>query len=74
MAKRKPKEKSEEELIWELYQSLQLTPEQKAAARAEVEKDAEKAARDGVFERMLELQGKVEIGEWWWQMRGKPHP
>jgi hypothetical protein len=46
---------------WAEYQRLQLTPEQKAEARAETEKLGEQAARDGVYELFLELEGKVHL-------------
>jgi len=42
------------------WRAIQLTPEQKAAARAEAEKLAQEAAKTGVYERLLELQGKVK--------------
>jgi hypothetical protein len=47
--------------IWELYQSLQLTPEQKAEARAEVEREAEAAQKAGVFKRLVEAMSKVNL-------------
>ncbi|MCU1350381.1 MAG: hypothetical protein JWO56_3411 [Acidobacteria bacterium] len=37
----------------------QLTPAQKAAARAELQKIIDRAAADGVYERLLALEGKV---------------
>jgi hypothetical protein len=43
------------------WQSIQLTPEQKAALRAQSEKLAEEARRNGVYERILELRGKVHL-------------
>jgi hypothetical protein len=39
----------------------ELTPEEKAAARAEAEKLGEEAARNGVYEKLLELEGKVPL-------------
>lgn len=44
---------------WAEYQRLQLTAEQKSAARAEAEKLGEEAARNGVYEKLLALEGKV---------------
>ena len=59
MAKRKKEpipdwEPSEE------WKRIQLTPEQKAELRARAEEAARKAAEAGVYERLLELQGKVK--------------
>lgn len=45
----------------EFYWSIQLTPEQKAAARAEMEKLAADAARKGVYRKLLALRGKVHL-------------
>lgn len=42
------------------WESIQLTPEQKAEARAAAEELARKAAATGVYERLLELEGKVK--------------
>ena len=42
------------------WKAIQLTPEQKAEARAQAEELARKAAETGVYERLLELQGKVK--------------
>ncbi|HWS70550.1 MAG TPA: hypothetical protein VN605_00485 [Thermoanaerobaculia bacterium] len=39
--------------------SFELTPEQKAAARAELQKLIDKAAADGVYEKFAALEGKV---------------
>lgn len=47
--------------LWELYQSLQLTPEQKAEARAELERKAAVAREAGVYTRLLEAMGKVHL-------------
>jgi len=46
---------------WAEYERMQLTPEQKRAAREESEKLAKQAARDGVWELFLELEGKVHL-------------
>lgn len=69
MAKRKPQEKSRTDELWELYQSLQLTPEEKAAARAELEKAAKKAADEGVYERAREMKGTIQWSTWWYDLR-----
>ncbi len=46
---------------WERWKAFQLTPEQKAAARAELQKRIDKAAAEGVYERLLALRGKVHL-------------
>jgi hypothetical protein len=54
--------KDVEEVTWEPseeWKAIQLTPEQKAAARAELQKRIDAAAAAGVYERLMELQGKV---------------
>lgn len=60
MARKKAKTEAAED-PWAYYRSIQLTPEQKAEARAEMEKAAEEAARNGVYEQFLELVGKVKF-------------
>ena len=67
MARAKKKERTDE--IWEEYRRIQLTPEQKAAARAEAEKRVEEARRNGVYERALELVGKVKWSISWEELR-----
>jgi hypothetical protein len=47
--------------LWDYYQSIQLTPEQKAASRERLKIQAEEAARNGVYERFLALRGKVHL-------------
>jgi len=47
--------------ISEEYRRAQLTPEQKAAARAELNKLSEEAKRNGVYEGLLSLFGKVHL-------------
>jgi hypothetical protein len=42
------------------WRAIQLTPEQKAALRAEAEEQARKAAAAGAYERFAELRGKVK--------------
>jgi hypothetical protein len=46
---------------WAFYQSLQLTPEQKAEARAELERMGEAAEKAGVYRRLADLFGKVHL-------------
>jgi CRISPR/Cas system-associated exonuclease Cas4 (RecB family) len=56
-------EKEVEEATWEPseeWKRIQLTPEQKAEARAELQKRIDAAAAAGVYERLMELQGKVQ--------------
>jgi hypothetical protein len=60
---KKPKPSPDE--LWAEYQALQLTPEQKAALRRKVEKKFDGAARDGVYERVIEIAGTVEWNDTW---------
>lgn len=46
--------------LWAEYQTLQLTPEQKEAARAELSEKVQAASHDGVYERAREIAGTVE--------------
>jgi hypothetical protein len=46
---------------WAEYQRLQLTPEQKAAARKELEEQSDEATRDAIWELFLEIEGKVHL-------------
>lgn len=46
---------------WKAWLELQLTPEQKAEARARTEAQSEEAARNRVWEQFLELEGKVHL-------------
>jgi hypothetical protein len=54
MTKTKTK-KTEVNAGWAEYFAIQLTPEEKAAARAELQKDVERARADGVYERIRAL-------------------
>jgi hypothetical protein len=54
----KPEEEADPFASW---RAIQLTPEQKAAARAELAKLGEEARRNGVYERIRELRGKVHL-------------
>ena len=56
-------EKEAEEIAWEPseeWKRIQLTPEQKAELRAELQKRIDAAAAAGVYERLWELRGKVK--------------
>lgn len=46
---------------WAYYQSIQLTPEQKAEARAQMLEKVEEARRNGVYEKIRSLVGKVHF-------------
>lgn len=61
MARVKRGEKIDAEQLWEAYRAIQLTPDQKAAARARLEKAGEEAARNGVYESGLQLIGQVHF-------------
>lgn len=43
------------------YLALQLTPEQKAELRKRAEAEMARASREGVYEKLLELRGKVHL-------------
>ena len=61
MARKKLKPQEAPDDDWAFYKSIQLTPEQKAAARKELEAQSEEAARNRIWERFLELEGKVHF-------------
>lgn len=44
---------------WARYERMKLTPEQVAEARAELQKDIERARAAGVYEELLKWEGKV---------------
>lgn len=46
---------------WAEYQRVQLTPEQKAELRAEAWAAGDAARRNGVYERLLEMRGKIPM-------------
>jgi hypothetical protein len=46
---------------WDEYPAVKLTSEQKAAARKELEDQSAEAARNGVWEQFLALEGKVRL-------------
>jgi len=56
---------------WEAWLAIQLTPEQKAAARAEMEAQLERARAAGVYERFASLRGKVKFSLTYEEMAGK---
>lgn len=55
------KEQIEERDPFEEWRRIQLTPEQRTAARADLQKLIDAAAATGVYERLIELQGKVQL-------------
>lgn len=57
MARAKKKEEFDP---WEYYRSIQLTPEQKAEARAEAQKEVDRAAREGFYEEIAKWRGKIK--------------
>ncbi|HEU4887484.1 MAG TPA: hypothetical protein VFV49_06335 [Thermoanaerobaculia bacterium] len=61
MGRKKAKPEQEPFDHWAYYQSIQLTPEQKAAARAELQKKVDEASRNGVYEQIRALRGKVHL-------------
>lgn len=61
MERKKAKPEEEPFDTFAYWQSIQLTPEQKAAARAELQKKADEASRNGVYEKILSLVGKVHL-------------
>jgi len=44
---------------WARYERMKLTPEQVAEARAELQKDIDRARAAGVYEELLKWEGKV---------------
>jgi hypothetical protein len=61
MARKKTKPEEEPFDLFAYWQSIQLTPEQKAGLRARAEKLAEEARQNGVYEKVLSLVGKVHL-------------
>lgn len=55
MARKKGKKEEE------LWRRFELTPEQKAEGRAELERQVEEARRKGVYEKLLAIAGTVDI-------------
>jgi hypothetical protein len=56
----KPASPEEQRRALEHYFSIQLTPEQKASARAEVEKRVAENAANGVYKDLLAMRGKIK--------------
>jgi hypothetical protein len=61
MGRKKAQPEEEPFDSWAYYQSIQLTPEQKAELRARAEERAAEARRNGVYEKILSLVGKVKF-------------
>ncbi|HKR64773.1 MAG TPA: hypothetical protein VJZ00_13660 [Thermoanaerobaculia bacterium] len=58
----RPKAKAKEKPLDrdELYKSLAVTEEQRRAVHEQMKADGERAKRDGVFERVRALRGKIK--------------
>ena len=56
---------------WERWKAVQLTPEEKAEARREMEIELERARASGVYERLLALRGKVKFSLTYEEMADK---
>jgi hypothetical protein len=52
-----PTETSEDR--WARYERMKLTPEQVAEARADLQKDIDRARAAGVYEELLKWEGRV---------------
>lgn len=61
MGRKKARPEEEPFDHWAYWQSIQLTPEQKAVARAEMLKKVEEARRNGVYEQIRALRGTVHL-------------
>lgn len=46
---------------WAEYQRMQLTPEEKAVARKQLEEQSDEATRDAIWKLFLEIEGKVHL-------------
>lgn len=57
--KPKPVEESPDPLAY--YKSIQVTPEERAKGRAEMLERIEEARRNGVYENIISLRGKVHL-------------
>ena len=53
--------KEPESDTWKRYLALQLTPEKKAELRKRSQENIERARREGVYERLIALRGKVHL-------------
>ncbi|MEA2490903.1 MAG: hypothetical protein QOH21_2695 [Acidobacteriota bacterium] len=67
MAKENEQATSDE--LWERYFAMQLTPEQKAEARARMRDKADEAARNGFYQDLLAMRGKVTWPVSWEELR-----
>lgn len=61
MGRAKKIERTRSDELWDEYQAIQLTPEQKAQLRAETAKLGEEARREGVYQKIIALRGKVHL-------------
>jgi hypothetical protein len=57
------------EELWTAYDAVQLTPEQRAAARRAAEGRAEQARLDGAYSRALEMVGTIKWSIPWQILR-----
>lgn len=55
--------------VFTAYQAIQLSPEQKAAARKRAGERAAEARRTGVYDRVLEIEGTVKWSIPWQALR-----
>jgi len=55
--------------VFTAYQAIQLSPEQKAAARKRASERAAEARRTGVYDRVLEIEGTVKWSIPWQALR-----
>ncbi len=69
MARAKRTEQTRAEELWDEYQAIQLTPQEKAAARQEAEERVEQARLGGVYERAREIAGTVKWSISWQDLR-----
>jgi hypothetical protein len=69
MAMAKENEQATSDELWERYFAMQLTPEQKAEARARVRETADEAARKGFYQDLLAMRGKVTWSASWEDLR-----
>lgn len=61
MGRKKVKPEEEPFDVSAYYDSIQLTPEQKAGLRAELWERIQEARRNGVYENIRALRGKVHL-------------
>jgi hypothetical protein len=69
VAQAKEHVRSETEELWDAYLAIQLTPEKKAALHTEAERRCERARDEGVYQRALEIAGKVKWSVSWQDLR-----